>query len=1354
MGMTTLRTADGRSTNSKICPSANPRWTVFSDKPAALEINGVVNADATDTTAPGLDTATPPFLYTRSGEEVVALTYDGDLDSGSTPNPSAFSFTVDGKRRTVSRVDVGHTTVRLRLPIRVESGKTVKVRYTVPTTNPLQDANGNAAAALVNRAVTNNSRFVNSPATGGPTISGTAYVGETLTVSTRDIRDPDGLDGVSYGYQWIRVDGTTQTNISGATSRTYTPVAADEGKKVKVKVSFTDEAGISETRTGSPTNVVIGSADATGVPTISGMAQVGHVLTASVTGITDPDELNDVRYSYQWIRVDGGDESEIARAWSATYTPVAADEGKKVKVAVNFTDDSGTPEALTSAPYPSSATIASGVNSAATGMPDVSGETRLGGVLVASTRNIADANGLTRAQAGDSGFAYRYQWIRVDGGNGSEISGATSRSYDVTSHDVGKTLKVKVSFSDDHGHAEERTSIAKPASGSIAGSERRLPGSTHDHVNYWDREYAEGKVTHLVYRVYVPYASQRFTIGSNVSAYQFEGVAILLDLIDKRGGGVKVGLYSDKDGVAFRRLAWLNPVGPLRDGRMNFRAVRRMGEYPLLEPNTAYHILFVSHGAGAYLDMPPEAIDNSRYLTDGVRLDNGSLSFILPSLYNEGYQHLPSSQGEYGEDETRTLGLNQAPTQTGFDVTYGWNKFSRQLRVTIVGSAVSGGAPVFNLAPRFLKAQVATAGTTLDVLFDNVPDEHAQRTPPRSLFTVTADGREVGVTTVAVSGVNKRARLTLDRVIYPGQSVRVGYRDPTSGDDTAALQAPAGRDTPGFTDKWVANRSTAPDPRPKPASATVPAAGTTLDIVLNVVPDDRAQRTPPPALFTVTADGREVPVSSVAVSGTDKRVRLTLSATVAENQKVTVSYLDPTVRDDTAALQTPTGEDAPSFADYPVTNNSTVPNPAPVPQSATLPQSGDMLDIVFNVALHDGAGRAPAPSAFTVNGDDEAFTVTQVEITSAEKRVRLTLGSAIHGEATVTVSYEDPTAEDDTAALQSADGKDAASFTDFAVTNSSTVPHPDTGPPKVKDAWFTNFGGYLWLRFERAVDRDNLPPTSAFHVTAFGQSWNVYSVRQPSGFMGLVDLGADHIVLDTGDIGFGEQENAMVTYSDPTDEDDVNAIQSIRGVDADDFTTSVRPSTQGRSASAPEPLTASFSDLPARHNGAAFTFALAFSAQVAVQAKTLREHAFTVIGGSVTAAEKIDAESSRNWRITVTPSSATSAVTVALVAKKSCEAKGAVCTSAGHGLAEPEVAEVPGRAPTQVVSATVTSEPGENGAWDTDETVVVEVRFSRSVGCTDRRTSSPPSESPSTAPVATRDTCAEAARRRCASNTP
>ena len=60
----------------------------------------------------------------------------------------------------------------------------------------------------------------NSPATGQPTISGTAQVGETLTADTSGIADVDGLNNAAFAYQWLADD----SEIAGATDSTYTLV--------------------------------------------------------------------------------------------------------------------------------------------------------------------------------------------------------------------------------------------------------------------------------------------------------------------------------------------------------------------------------------------------------------------------------------------------------------------------------------------------------------------------------------------------------------------------------------------------------------------------------------------------------------------------------------------------------------------------------------------------------------------------------------------------------------------------------------------------------------------------------------------------------------------------------------------------------------------------------------------------------------------------------------------------------------------------------------------------------------------------------------------------------------------------
>ena len=287
----------------------------------------------------------------------------------------------------------------------------------------------------------------NTPATGEPTISGTAQVGQTLTAATSGIADDDGLDNVAFSYQWQADD----SNISGATGETYALADADIGKAISVAVSFTDDAGNGETLTSAATDAVEAKPNtpATGEPTISGTAQVGQTLTAATSGIADDDGLDNVAFSYQWQ----ADDSNISGATGETYALADADIGKAISVAVSFTDDRGNDETLTSA---ASAAVEAKSNSPATGQPAISGTALVGETLTADTSGIADEDGL------DS-VSYSYQWISNDGSTDSEIGGATGSTYILASDDVGKTIKVRVSFTDDRGHQEQLTSAATDA---------------------------------------------------------------------------------------------------------------------------------------------------------------------------------------------------------------------------------------------------------------------------------------------------------------------------------------------------------------------------------------------------------------------------------------------------------------------------------------------------------------------------------------------------------------------------------------------------------------------------------------------------------------------------------------------------------------------------------------------------------------------------------------------------------------------------------------------------------------------------------------------------------------------------
>ena len=284
----------------------------------------------------------------------------------------------------------------------------------------------------------------NTLATGAPSITGTVQVGETLTADTSDIADQDGLTNVGYTYQWM----AAAADIRGATGRTYTLEKTDLGKSIKVRVSFTDDAGNEEELTSEATGAVTArpNSPATGLPTISGAAQVGETFAADTSGINDADGLTDVGFSYQWIRNDGTTDTDISGATGETYTLLEADQGKSIKVRVSFTDDAGNEEELTSE---ATGAVLARPNSPATGAPAIIGTVQVGETLTADTSGIADANGLTNV-------SYNYQWLADD----AEIARATGWTYTLEEADEGKAIRVQVSFTDDAGNNETLTSEA------------------------------------------------------------------------------------------------------------------------------------------------------------------------------------------------------------------------------------------------------------------------------------------------------------------------------------------------------------------------------------------------------------------------------------------------------------------------------------------------------------------------------------------------------------------------------------------------------------------------------------------------------------------------------------------------------------------------------------------------------------------------------------------------------------------------------------------------------------------------------------------------------------------------------
>lgn len=79
-------------------------------------------------------------------------------------------------------------------------------------------------------------------------VDGEPDVGEVLRARPNAIKDKDGIDYNTTGFQWF-IDGDM---IPGATKQTYTPTKSDRGKRLSVKWSYIDKMGTHESVENKP----------------------------------------------------------------------------------------------------------------------------------------------------------------------------------------------------------------------------------------------------------------------------------------------------------------------------------------------------------------------------------------------------------------------------------------------------------------------------------------------------------------------------------------------------------------------------------------------------------------------------------------------------------------------------------------------------------------------------------------------------------------------------------------------------------------------------------------------------------------------------------------------------------------------------------------------------------------------------------------------------------------------------------------------------------------------------------------------------------------------------------------------
>ena len=663
--------------------------------------------------------------------------------------------------------------------------------------------------------------------TGAPEIEGTARIGETLEAATDAIADADGLSAPGFAYQWLRVEGVEETEISGADARTYTVTAEDLGKAVRVRVRFTDDRSFAEEATSAALPIV--NTPATGTPEIRGSGRVGGTLRATTDAVADADGLGNAAFSYRWVRLDGAEETEVGTD-SDSYSVVAADEGKRIRVEVTFTDDLGAAEGPL-ASIPATVLDASPPLSSSCGTPDLAA----GRVPIWNSRvtlsSLSGGIGFHHEQSGqrlqDPDFviasAPAYTFLSAlnfvggsrNGGLRFELDRALAPSHaaSLVLHDCDDsfafadaaysasdlTYSWPAAGADWRGlplMRELRLSVPgnNPATGApgIAGTARVGETLTALTGGIGDADGLSG--ASFAYR-WLRVEGETATAISGATA----GTYTLAD--DDEGNRVKVEVaFTDDLG---------SPEGPLESAPFPAAGTIAMPVPPMTDPSDLLSATLTvkdkNGDLGCFATGSGVLCGSSSVMTDN-NFTVGTVDYYISQLFlrTDGSVLL-----EFGETVRRdvtgswtlTLGTTELVfsdaarnggiytwTGTGLSWTAG-----ETVAVTVTDRGTGDVTP-----PEIVIARTIGEGGGLIVLQFGEGLDHDNR-PSASAFTVTADGRPLTVTVSSAESGGRFIYLYVSPRLREGQTVTLTYTDPSDADDARAVQDAAGNDAASFT---------------------------------------------------------------------------------------------------------------------------------------------------------------------------------------------------------------------------------------------------------------------------------------------------------------------------------------------------------------------------------------------------------------------------------------------------------------------------------------------------------------------------------------------------------------------------
>ena len=1030
-------------------PGTNPVQDAAGNDAAALSDQTVTN-NTPDTTAPTLTRAAV------NGASLV-LTYNEALDTTSAPAASDYTVTVAGSQRTVSVVAIRGSAVTLTLSPPVTAGQAVTVSYTVPGTNPVQDAAGNDAAALSNQTVTNNTpdtnNTTNTPDTTAPTLTTAAVNAASLVLTYDEALDTDSTPGrIAYT---VTVAGSQRDIVAvaiGGSAVTLTlspPVTDGQAVTVSYTVPLTNpvqDAAGNDAAALSDQTVTNNTPDTT-APTLTTAAVNAASLVLTYDEALDTDSTPG-RIAYT-VTVAGSQRDIVAvaiggSAVTLTLSPPVTD-GQAVTVSYTV-------------PLTNPVQDAAGNDAAALSDQTVTNNTP---DTTAPTLTTAAVNAaslvLTYDEALDTTSAPgRIAYTVTVAGSQRDIVAVAIGGSAVTltlSPPVTDGQAVTVSYT------VPRTNPVQDAAGNHAAalSNRTVTNNTSDTIAPTLTTAAVNAASLVL--TYDEALDTDSTPGR--IAYTVTVAGSQRDIVAVAIGGSAVTLTLSPpvtDGQAVTVSYTVPGTNPVQDAAGNDAAALSDQTVTNNTPDTTAPTLTTAAVNAASLVLTyDEALDTDS--TPGriaytVTVAGSQRDIVAVAIGGSGVTLTlspPVTDGQAVTVSYTVPGTNPVQDAAGNDVA----ALSNQTVTNNTPDTPDTTAPTLTTA--------AVNAASLVLTYDEALDTGS--TPATSAYTVTVAGSQRTVSDVAIGG--SAVTLTLSLAVTAGQAARVSYTVP----GTNPVQDAAGNDVAALSDQTVTNNT--PDTT-APTLTTAAVNGASLVLTYNEALDTGS--TPAASDYTVTVAGSQRTVSDVAIGGS--AVTLTLSSAVTDGQAVTVSYTAGTnpVRD--AARN-----DAAALSDQTVTNNT---HDTTAPTLTMAAVNGASLVLTYDEALDTGSAPARIDYTVTVAGSQRDI----VAVAIGGSAVTLTLSSAVTAGQAVTVSYTVPR----TNPVQDAAGNHAAALSNQTVTNNTadTTNTPDTTAPTLTMAAVN--GASLVLTYNEALDTGSTPATSDYTVTVAGSQRTVSDV--------------------------------------------------------------------------------------------------------------------------------------------------------------------------------------------------------------------------------------------------------------------